>query len=53
MLMAGVQTVQKNFSHYLEDIARYSKTLIITRKNNENVVVISEKEYQALIKKSK
>jgi len=49
MLLAGVNTIKKNFDKYLDNVTKNANTVTITRKNNENVVMISEKEYQELL----
>ena len=41
--------VRKNLKKYLDDVFHNHDPLIITRKNNENVVVISLDDYNSLM----
>lgn len=49
MVQATTQTnLRENMKKYLDDVATNGDTLIVTRKNDENVVVISQAEYNSL-----
>ena len=40
--------VRKNFKKYLDEVYNNHDPLIITRKNNENIIVISLDDYNSL-----
>ncbi|HPO50315.1 MAG TPA: type II toxin-antitoxin system prevent-host-death family antitoxin [Spirochaetota bacterium] len=40
--------VRKNFKRYLDDVYNNHDPMIITRKNNENLIVISLEDYNSL-----
>ena len=41
--------LRQNLKHYLDQVHDNHETLIVARKNNENVVMISIEEYNSLI----
>lgn len=45
MLAVNYSTIRNNLKTFLDVVTNDFETLIITRKNNDNVVVISETEY--------
>ncbi|HOV13432.1 MAG TPA: type II toxin-antitoxin system prevent-host-death family antitoxin [Spirochaetota bacterium] len=40
--------VRKNFKRYLDEVYNNHDPMIITRKNNENLIVISLEDYNSL-----
>ena len=42
--------IKDNFEAYCDRVAKDKETIIVTRKDNKNVVVISESEYNAMLK---
>lgn len=49
MLLAGTNTIKRYLEKYLDNVSEESSVVTITRKNKENVVMISESEYQELL----
>lgn len=41
--------LRQNLKHYLHQVYENHETLIVARKNNENVVMISIEEYNSLM----
>lgn len=39
--------LRKNFKKYADEVSDYGETVIVTRPENKNVVVISESEYNS------
>lgn len=50
MLAANFSTVRKSFKDYCDQVTDKGETLIVTRKDEKNVVLISLEEYNALLK---
>ena len=48
MIAANYSTVRDNFKKYCDATIKDCETVIITRKMNENVVIMSEAEYRNL-----
>lgn len=44
--------LRQNLKHYLDQVHDNHETLIVARKNNENVVMISVEEYNSLMETS-
>lgn len=51
MLAANFSTVRENLKSYCDRVTDHGETLIITRKDEKNVVVISLDEYNAMQKR--
>ncbi|MDH6364322.1 antitoxin YefM [Enterococcus sp. PF1-24] len=49
MLATNYSNFRENMKKYLDEVTNDFTSIIITRKNDENVVILSEKEYQNLI----
>ena len=49
MLATSYSTVRRNFKEYCEKATNDFETIIITRERGENVVMISEAEYNNLL----
>lgn len=49
MLATNYTNFRGNMKKYLDEVTQNFSTIVITRKNDENVVVLSEAEYQNLI----
>lgn len=50
MLAANFSTVRKAFKDYCDQVTDKGETLIVTRKDEKNVVVISLEEYNSMLK---
>lgn len=50
MLAVNYSTIRSKLKEYCDKVVNDSETVIITRKNEENVVIISLDEYNELIK---
>ena len=50
MLAANYSTVRTRFKEYLDQVTEGNETIIITRKNEKNAVIISMEEYNAIAK---
>ncbi len=48
MQAVSYSDARKNLKHYLDDVYNNHDPLIITRKNNENVVVLSLDDYNSI-----
>ena len=53
MTAVNYSTIRARFAEYCNRVVREFETVIVTRKNEENVVLISLEEYNALIKQAK
>ena len=49
MIATNYSEVRNNLKTYCDKATKDYETIIITRKNNENVVLISEEEYNNLM----
>ena len=49
MIATNYSEVRNNLKTYCEKATKDYETIIITRKNNENVVLMSEEEYNNLM----
>lgn len=49
MIATNYSEVRNNLKTYCDKATKDYETIIITRKNNENVVLMSEEEYNNLI----
>lgn len=49
MIATNYSEVRNNLKTYCDKATKDYKTIIITRKNNENVVLMSEEEYNNLM----
>ena len=49
MIAVNYSSVRNNFKKYCDAAVHDFETIIVTRKRNENVVIISEAEYNKLI----
>lgn len=52
MLAIKPMDMRDNFKAYCEKVI-LGETIIVSRKNNENIVILSEKEYNEIIKNKK
>ena len=50
MLAVNYSTLRDNFKNYCDKASDESETVIVTRKNEKNVVLISLEQYNALTK---
>ncbi|MDR2686273.1 MAG: type II toxin-antitoxin system Phd/YefM family antitoxin [Oscillospiraceae bacterium] len=50
MLAANYSTVRTRFKEYLDQVTEGNETVIITRKNEKNAVIISMEDYNAMAK---
>jgi len=50
MLVANYSTVRTRFKEYLDQVTEGNETVIITRKNDKNAVIISMADYNAMVK---
>lgn len=50
MLAANFSTVRENFKSYCDKVTDKGETLIVTRKDEKNVVLLSLEEYNAMLK---
>lgn len=49
MIVRNYSNVRNNFKKYCDKVNDDCETVIITRKNDKNIVLISEKEYNNLM----
>ena len=49
MLAVNYTNLIDNMKHYMDTVTEDYETMIVTRKNNKNVVMISEETYNNLI----
>ena len=49
MIATNYSNIRNNFKKYCDKATRDYETIIVTRKNDENVVLMSEEEYNNLI----
>jgi len=50
MIAIKATEMRDNFKAYCDKVTKEKETIIVTRKDNQNVVVISESEYNAILK---
>ncbi|MCL2097014.1 MAG: type II toxin-antitoxin system Phd/YefM family antitoxin [Oscillospiraceae bacterium] len=50
MIAVNFSNIRENFNNYCDKINEYNETVIVTRKDNKNVVIMSENEYISLLK---
>jgi len=53
MTAVNYSTIRGNFAAYCNRVAEEFETVIVTRKDEKNVVLISLEEYNALVKLAK
>ena len=53
MLAVNYSTIRKKFKDYCDKVTDEFETVIVTRKDEKNVVIISLEEYNTIIKASK
>ena len=53
MLAVNYSTIRKKFKDYCDKVTNEFETVIVTRKDEKNVVIISLEEYNSIIKASK
>ena len=49
MLTINYATLRENMKYYMDKITDDSETLIVTRKDNRNIVILSEESYNNLM----
>ena len=49
MLAVNYSSLRKNMKSYFDKVVNEYETMVVTRKNNENVVVLSEDTYNNLM----
>ena len=49
MLSVNYTSLRKNMKSYFDKVVNEYETMVVTRKNNENVVVLSEDTYNNLM----
>lgn len=50
MLVVNYSTIRKNFKTYCDEASDNGETVIITRKNEKNIVIISLDQYNQIMK---
>lgn len=50
MLAVNYSTIRKKFKNYCDEATDNGETVIITRKNEKNVVIISLEQYNQMMK---
>ena len=53
MLAVNYSTIRKKFKDYCDKVTDEFETVIVTRKDEKNVVIISLEEYNTIMKASK
>lgn len=53
MLAVNYSTIRKKFKDYCDKVTNEFETIIVTRKDEKNVVIISLEEYNSIMKASK
>jgi antitoxin YefM len=53
MLVVNYTTIRNNLKDYCDKVTNEYETVIVTRKDEKNVVLISLEEYNALMKAAK
>ena len=53
MLAVNYSTIRKKFKDYCDKVTNEFETVIVTRKDEKNVVIISLEEYNSIMKASK
>lgn len=53
MLAVNYSTIRKDLKNYCDKVTEESETVIITRKNGKNVVLLSLEKYNEMIKELK
>jgi antitoxin YefM len=53
MLAVNYSTIRNNLKSYCDEVTDNGETVIVTRKEEKNVVIISLEDYNRLIKASK
>jgi antitoxin YefM len=53
MLAVNYSTIRKKFKDYCDKVTNEFETVIVTRKDEKNVVIISLEEYNTIMKASK
>ena len=53
MLAVNYSTIRKKFKDYCDKVTIEFETVIVTRKDEKNVVIISLEEYNTIMKASK
>ena len=51
MLAVNYTNLRDNMKHYMDQVTDDYETMIVTRKNNKNVVILSEETYNNLMEK--
>lgn len=49
MLVTNDSNFRNNMKKYFDEVTNHFTPVMITRKNNENIVILSAKEYQNII----
>ncbi|MDR2106749.1 MAG: type II toxin-antitoxin system prevent-host-death family antitoxin [Coriobacteriales bacterium] len=49
MIATNYSNARQNFAHYCKEAAENFETIIVTRKNSQNVVLLSEAEYNNMM----
>lgn len=49
MLAVNYTNLRDNMKHYMDTVTEDYETMIVTRKNNKNVVMLSEEAYNNLV----
>lgn len=53
MIAANYSTVRENLKSYCDKVNEENETVIVTRKDNKNVILISENEYNNMLESIK
>ncbi len=49
MLTVNYTNLKENMKSYMDKVTAENETVVVTRKNNKNVVIISEESYNNLL----
>ncbi len=53
MLAVNYTTLRKNLKYYCDKATDFNEKIIVTRKGEKNIVIISMEEYNSLVKSAK
>ena len=49
MLTVNYTNLKENMKSYMDKVTDDNETVVVTRKNNKNIVIISEESYNSLL----
>ena len=50
MLAVNYSTIRNNLKSYCDEVTDHNETVIVTRKDEKNVVILSKKKYNQIMK---